>query len=248
MTLLYAHRGAALELPENTLPAFARALEVGASALELDVHRSRDGVLVVSHDPDGSRLAGVAGSISDLDWSELARWDMGARFVDRAGARSCAGQGIGPPRLLDVLRAFPDVPLNVDLKSGAADEAVALIHAEGAAERVCLASFSADTLRRVRALGYKGPTGMARAEVARLLALPASAQRGFLRPRGAAAQLPLSLARPWVVARCHALSLRVDFWTVNDEATARRLLALGADGIMTDDPRLLAPILNYKQS
>jgi glycerophosphoryl diester phosphodiesterase len=248
MALLYAHRGAAAELPENTLPAFARALEVGARALEMDVHATRDGVLVVSHDPDGARMAGVPRAIRDVSWDEVSRWDAGQGFVDAAGGRPFAGKGMGLPRFVDVVRAFPGTPLNVDLKASVAELAVELLRAERAEERVCLASFSAATMRRVRALGYRGTTGLARSEVAQLLALPALAQRGPLRPAGGAAQLPLSLARPWVIGRCKALGLRVDFWTANDEPTARRLLALGVDGIMTDDPRKLAPVVNDKQS
>ena len=117
MTTLYAHRGAAAELPENTLPSFARALELGADALELDVHATKDGVVVVSHDPDGARLCGVAAAIHEVSFAEVSRWDAGHGFVDARGGRPHAGRGIGMPRLLDVLRAFPGVPLNVDLKT-----------------------------------------------------------------------------------------------------------------------------------
>lgn len=231
MTTLYAHRGAAAELPENTLLSFERALEVGADALELDVHSTRDGVIVVSHDPGGERCFGVSQLICETGWDAISRW---GDEKNRA------------PRLLDVLRAFPGVPLNVDLKAGGADAAVELLRQEKAEERVTLASFSARTLRRVRALGYKGPTGLARSEVAQLLALPASVQRGPLAPAGQAAQLPTHLAQRWIIDRCKALRLRVDVWTVNDVATAERLIALGVDGIMTDDPRLLAPTVKRR--
>jgi glycerophosphoryl diester phosphodiesterase len=240
---LYGHRGAAAEQPENTLPSFALALELGADALELDVHCTRDGVIAVSHDPDGARMADVQAAIRDSTWDEVARWDAGWGFLDDAGGRPFAGRGIRFPRLEELLDAFPRTPLNIDLKAPVADEAVALLRRARAQERVCLTSFHGSTVRRVRALGYEGPTGLARSEVAWLLALPAAAQRGPLRPRGSAAQLPLSLARPWVIARCKQLGLRVDFWTVNDAGIARGLVALGADGIMTDDPRAIAPAL-----
>jgi glycerophosphoryl diester phosphodiesterase len=234
---IYAHRGAAAELPENTLPAFQRALDVGADALELDVHATRDGVIVATHDPDGLRCCGVARAVREADWSEVARWDAGAGFTDASGARPHAGCGICVPRLVDVIRAFPGVPLNVDLKADVPDLAVELLRRERAEERTTLTSFRASTVRRVRALGYAGPTGLARNEVARLLGLPTWLQRGPLRPAGNAAQLPLRFSTRAVVERCHALGLRVDFWTANDAETARRLAALGADGIMTDDPR-----------
>jgi len=220
---VYAHRGASLELPENTMPAFRRALELGADALETDVHVTSDGVLVTSHDPDGARVFDVHRRIADCPWAEVRSW--------------------GVPALEEVVASFPGVPINVDLKVPAADLAVELLHRLDAADRVTLASFRSSTLRRVRALGYRGATGLGRSEVARLVSLPTAAQRGPLALPGKAAQLPLSLAQPWVIRRCHALGLRVDYWTVNDPALARSLAALGADGIMTDDPGAIVAAL-----
>jgi len=220
---VYAHRGASRELPENTMPAFRRALELGVDALETDVHATADGVLVTAHDPDGARVFGVHRRIADCRWTEVRSW--------------------GVPSLQEVVESFPGVPINVDLKVPAAALAVELLHRLGAAERVTLASFRSSTLRQVRALGYRGPTGLGRSEVARLISLPAAAQRGRLAPPGKAAQLPLSLAQRWVIRRCHALGLRVDYWTVNEPALARSLGALGADGIMTDDPAAIVPAL-----
>ena len=147
------------------------------------------------------------------------------------------------PSLEEVVTSFPGVPINVDLKIDAAALAVALLRKLDAEEQVTLASFQSSTLRKVRALGYRGPTGLGRSEVARLLSLPAAAQRGPLAPPGSAAQLPLSLAKPWIIRRCHALGLRVDYWTVNEPALATSLVALGADGIMTDDPAVIVPAL-----
>src|SRR5437868_3127171 len=85
----------------------------------------------------------------------------------------------------------------------------------------------------VDALGYRGPTALSRAEAASALAFPAMLRRGPFRCRAQRAQLPLSLGKPWVVARMKALGLAVDFWTVDDPELARRLVAMGADGIMT---------------
>ena len=203
--------------------AFRRALELGADALETDVHVTHDGVIVVSHDPDGARIFGEPARIADSSWAEVRAW--------------------GIPSLEEVVTTFSGVPINVDLKIDAAAQAVALLRKLGAEDQVTLASFQSSTLRKVRALGYRGPTGLGRSEVARLLSLPAAAQRGPLAPPGRAAQLPLSLAKPWIIRRCHALGLRVDYWTVNEPALATSLVALGADGIMTDDPATIVPAL-----
>jgi glycerophosphoryl diester phosphodiesterase len=246
MTLLYAHRGAAAERPENTMVSFERAIELGAGALEFDVHGTRDGELVVSHDPDGARMCGVGAAFREVDWSEVKTWDAGRGFRARDGGRPWTDKGVRIPRFEEVVDAFPRVPLNVDLKAPVADAAVAMLKRRRAEGRVCLASFQRATMWRVRSLGYDGPTALASWEVAQVLALPAFAQQGALRPRATAAQLPISLGRAWVIARCHALGMRVDYWTVNDPALALKLIDLGADGIMTDDPALLVPALRGK--
>src|SRR4051794_600497 len=113
---LYAHRGAAAEQPENTLPSFALALELGADALEMDVHATSDGVLVVSHDSDGARMAGCNLPFRAVPWSLVREWDAGKGFVAPDGSRPFAGRGIHVPTLEEVVLAFPGVPLNVDLK------------------------------------------------------------------------------------------------------------------------------------
>ena len=122
-----------------------------------------------------------------------------------------------------------------------------VVNRAGAADRTLLASFRARTLRKVRRLGYPGKTGLAQSEVIRLLALPVRAL-SFFPLRGAAAQIPyrvygIDLGTRAVVNKCHALGLEVHYWTVNEPALATRLLDVGADAIMTDDPRAIAPVL-----
>ena len=124
---------------------------------------------------------------------------------------------------------------------------LALLRRHKAEQRVTLASFRARTLLAVRRRGYGGETALAQTEVAALLALPRRAIRA-LPFVGTAAQVPLKAGpirfdRVGFIDRCHDLGLRVDFWTVDDPAEARRLIALGADGVMTDDPARMAPAL-----
>ncbi|MGZ3419029.1 MAG: glycerophosphodiester phosphodiesterase family protein [Polyangiales bacterium] len=210
--ICYAHRGASAELPENTLPAFARALELGADALETDAYLSPDGKVVLAHDPPKS-------------WSDL-------------------------PTLMSALSECPGVTFNVDAKPESpalVDAMVGLIRRLGAQSRVRIASFHASNLRRVRALGYEGETGLVQTEVAKLVFQPMALLRRSP-VRGQAAQVPLRvgpirLDTASFIAKCHSLGLRVDYWTINDVATAQRLLALGADGIMTDDPKRIAPVV-----
>lgn len=244
--LVYAHRGASLELPENTIESFALALELGAGAIETDAHMTRDGRIVLSHDAIGERMAGVKRAIASVTWSELRGWDVGARFEPRPGAKSTPRGPYRIPLLEDALAAFPGVLFNVDAKQTEPDMIPALVRAIRSAraeDRVRIASFSAENLRRARDLGYTGETGLSAKELARIMFVPKSALR-WLRVDGHAAQVPrraygVSFASQRAIDRLHAAGVRVDFWTINDKAEADRLFAMGADGVMTDDPRAL---------
>jgi glycerophosphoryl diester phosphodiesterase len=244
---LYAHRGAARDLPENTLPAFRRALDVGATALETDVHLTRDGHVVISHDPTGERAAGVRRAVCDATLAEVRGWDVGRTF--RAARPEIGDAPFTAPTLEELLVEAPGVPINVDIKqheAAAVDAVVAVIRRLRAEERVLLTSFSSATIRRVRRLGYEGPTGLGQSEILRLAYGPELLLR--MAPlRGAAAQMPpragpLVLDRASLVAKAHALGLLVHYWTINEPAEAERLLEVGADGIMTDDPAAIAPV------
>lgn len=105
---IYAHRGASAVLPENTLPAFARALADGADALETDVHLSKDGHVIVHHDATGLRTASVSRKVRDTTLADLRRWEAG-HYMNVAGHHV--------PTLAELLEAFPRVPVNVDIKA-----------------------------------------------------------------------------------------------------------------------------------
>lgn len=246
---LYAHRGASAELPENTIPAFLRALEVGATAIETDVHRTRDGHVVISHDPTGEGAARVPRSIRTATLAEVKGWDVGCGPRVRRG-RAAPHARFTMPTLEEALEALPGVPFNVDIKQHDEDTAAAVVAAvrrASAEARVLLTSFDARTVQRVRRLGYRGPTGLGQAEVLRLLALPVAVLRAAPLA-GRAAQIPvragpIRLDRAALVAKAHRLGIEVHYWTINDPAEAERLLALGADAVMTDDPAAVAPVL-----
>ncbi len=247
---LYAHRGASAELPENTMPSFRRALEYGVDALELDVHLTRDGHPIVSHDPTAERMAGVARAWRDMDLAEAQRLDVGRGFVAGDGSRPHAGKGIHAPSLEELLIELPGVRLNIDVKQPEppmVKPLLTLLRRCKAEERVTLASFQTRTLLAIRRRGYGGETALGQPEVLALIATPAIVieRMPFI---GDAVQIPvragpLRFDRPAFIAKCHRLGMRVDFWTINDPAEARRLIALGADGIMTDDPAHMAPAL-----
>jgi glycerophosphoryl diester phosphodiesterase len=238
---LYAHRGASAERPENTMPAFERAVELGVDALELDVHLTRDDQLVVAHDDSCFRTTGTQLAWTELTMADVERLDAGWGFVTPDGDRPFAGKSIRAPRFEAVLEAFPNQRINVDIKG---DKSVAvmleLVRKRRAEERVTIASFQLRTLVEMRRKGFAGETALSMTEVATLAALPGLAWRQ-LPFTGTAAQVPthagpLRFDRPAFIAKCHSVGLRVDFWVIDDPDEAKRLLGLGADGIMTNDP------------
>jgi glycerophosphoryl diester phosphodiesterase len=247
MTLVYAHRGAAAELPENTLPSFRRALELGADALETDVHLTADGEIVATHDEDALRVAGVARAFDTATLETIRTWDAGHAFVGERGARPFVGQGFRIPTLGELLTELPAVRLNVDLKSEdprLVGRFLEVVRRHGAENRVVAASFFRSTLVNLRKSGWRGESSLARAEFVAWWLVPAWLRRGG--PPATRAQIPthsgiLRFATPRSLRKLHALGLRVDFWTINDPDEARALVTLGADGIMTDDPARIVP-------
>ena len=233
MVRLYAHRGAAAELPENTQPSFSRALEAGADALEMDVHLTRDWKVVVSHDPSGERMAGIPSLIQHCDLEEIKTWDAGLGFMTKDGERPFAGKDFEIPTLAEVLEAFPDVVINIDLKQhhpSMVDTTLEVIRRYQAEERVQIASFHLPTLLQVRRRGYPGVTVMAPAEVAFALFSPAFIVRRapFL---GCTAQLP---------TRAEFLRQSVDDMGITLGSNIPLHLLPGSDQL-TEIPRRLFP-------
>lgn len=246
--IVYAHRGANRELPENTIEAFRLALELGVDALETDVHLTRDGAVVVHHDATGARTSNVRAPIDSLSLADVRRWNLGFGFRAQSG-EGLVNATFRVPTFEELLDTFPGVRLNVDIKpeSPAATSAVVdVVRRHRAEERVLLTSFHDSVVAMVREIGYRGETGLARNEVLRLLAAPPGTPR-FLLPSGDRAQLPLrmgpvELVRPSFVRRLQRLGYKVDFWVVNDPADAARAREAEADGIMTDDPRRIVGV------
>lgn len=251
--VLFAHRGARKERPENTLLAFKHGLDLGADALEMDVHFTRDHVVVVHHDATLERTAGLPIAIRDVDWSALQHVDVGHTFRDEHGRTPFVGTRI--PRLEEVLAELPGVPLNIDLKPDSpelCDAVLSLLRQHRATESVRLASFSGKNLLRVRRAGYEGETSFG----PRGVALIASGAHRFLERLGElahAAQVPTHYGRvrldtPRFLRTIRALSAKLHFWTINDPHEAQRLLELGADGLVTDDVRALRPVFDRARS
>jgi glycerophosphoryl diester phosphodiesterase len=224
-----AHRGLALDAPENTLLAFAKALAVGVTHIETDVHVSADGVAMISHDPDLRRLTGRRATVAHLTAAELRRIDLGS--------------GQGYCSLAETLDGFPDVRFNIDIKTGGAVRpTVDAILGTDATRRVLIGSFSPERRKAaVRMLPGVATSVSARGAVAAVAAARAGSLTLLRRILHdvQAVQLPASvLGMAAFTARTlpafHAAGVEVHAWTINDPAEMDRLLALDVDGLVTD--------------
>jgi glycerophosphoryl diester phosphodiesterase len=248
---VYAHRGGAALRPENTIEAFDHGLALGADGLELDVHLSRDGVVVVHHDETLDRTTSVRGPIASYTADELARVDAGYWFRgDGLGEEfPFRGRGIGIPALRDVLRQYPDARLIVELKVNLpelARRAIDEIRTADAVERVALGSFGWRVLHEARLYEPRIPTGAATEET-RWALYRSRIGWPLWRTRYRELQVPersgdTTIVTPRFVAHAHRAGLPVKIWTVDDPDDMRRFIAWGADALITDRPDLAVPI------
>jgi glycerophosphoryl diester phosphodiesterase len=252
---IFAHRGDAAHFPENTLPSFQSAIEIGADVIETDVQQSKDGHFMIFHDDTIDRVTESRGRIGDYTLQELKRLDAGYRYSADGQSFPFRGKKITIPSLEEALREFPQQRFNVDLKAAAPSQAgdyCALIRRCNAAERVLTASEFTGNLKAVRSLLPEMATSASHREVAGVFFLYRSgllfAKKGLAAD---ALQIP-EFYRSWLVAspgmvrQVRRKGIRVHVWTVNAEADMRRLLNAGVDGIITDDPRLLKNVIESR--
>jgi glycerophosphoryl diester phosphodiesterase len=241
-----AHRGGAHAAPENTMAAFAHAVELGYRYLETDVHLTRDGVLVAFHDARLDRVTDRTGAIADLGLDEVRAADAGFAFT-ADGGRSFPfrARGVRVPHLEELLVRWPAARWSIDPKSDACVAPLALLLDRlGAWHRVCVGSFSDARLRSIRMLGgdgractSMGPRAVAVARVTSLAGAMAALHADCLQVPLRRGRLPI--VTPRFVRAAHRRGLPVHVWVVDDAPTMHRLLDLRVDGIMTDELELL---------
>jgi glycerophosphoryl diester phosphodiesterase len=227
------HRGASGEFPENTLPAFAAAIEAGAQMCELDVQLSRDGIAIVIHDETVNRTTNGVGAVAAMSLAELRALDAGIRFgAGFAGTRV--------PTLEEVLTLVKGrCALNVELKSADVEREVCrLLRAHGAISETIVSSFDWDALAAARRLEPALRLGVvADKRPDAMLAAAARLGAASVNPR-------FNLVTPALVGQGHRGGFKLLVWTVDKADEMDRMIALGVDGIMTNYPARLAARLN----
>ncbi|WP_223987665.1 glycerophosphodiester phosphodiesterase [Arthrobacter sp. NicSoilB8] len=241
-----AHRGFSLDGLENSMAAFRAAVDLGFRHLETDVHTTADGVLVLFHDKTLDRITAEQGRIADLPAAAVARARIG---------------GTEPiPRFEELVAAFPDVRLNIDVKDWNSVATLAsAIERHGLHDRVLVASFS-DRRRRAVLKRLSRPAASSAGTVSNAVfvllgpVLPVPLMTFVARRtlQGVhALQVPVRYGAVTVVTsgfirRAHRHGLQVHVWTVNEPAEMHRLLDLGVDGIVTDRADLLKAVLRER--
>ncbi len=256
--LLFAHRGGSALAPENTLPAFLNGVRFGADALELDIRLTADNQVVVFHDETLERTTNGSGKVRDHTLDELKQLDAGYHFTSDDGATyPFRDQGVTIPTLAEVYAAFPAHLINIDIKDPlpeAAEQLAEVIEQAGTTDRTIVGSFHNDILTQFRNLAPNVATAASEGETRAFYLLNLVGLGRLHRPLGDVYQIPTSagpaqLATPRFISNAHRLNQAVHYWTIDDPDEMRRLLEMGADGIITDRPDLALEIfqeLGYK--
>lgn len=253
----FAHRGASLIAPENTLEAFRLAARSGAGGLELDVHMTSDGRIVVIHDDTVDRTTEGTGLVRRMTLHEIRNLDAGYRFTPDGGtAYPYRGKGVRVPELGEVLREFPDHKVNIDIKEeqpGVEEALLETIRGTDAKDRVLVVSEMTSVVERVRELaGNSISTGASRKEIRDFYRLSRLRLEFLARPPYDALQVPVEyggreVVTPRFINAAHDRGVRVDVWTIDEPDEMRRLLDLGVDVIMTNRPEVLEGVLGGRR-
>ena len=250
--LVFAHRGGGGLYPENTLGAFEYSAQMGVDFLELDVHSTSDGALVVMHDASVNRTTDGQGKINELTLSALKKLDAGYLFT-RDGGKTFPfrGRGITIPTLQEIFDALPNIKFNIEPKQvepSIIKPLCELIRSRNMTEKIIVGSFRQTAIDEFRAECPEAATSATPSEATTFLAMYKTGLGANYSPPMQALQIPQNLGSLQVISKdfietAHKLNLQVHVWTINEPADMQRLIDLGVDGIMTDYPDRLLEIL-----
>ena len=229
-----AHRGGSLEAPENTLEAFKYSLDIGCEYIETDVQLSSDGIPYIFHDDDLKRILGRDVAFNSMSSSEI---DILIIF-----------QKYAIPTLEAALLTFPEALFQIDLKTDeVAMPALKIIKKCAAMQRVCIASFNSDRLKRVNEAYPEVCLSMGPKEILKLLLSSFKLYSKDI--PGNCLQIPiyhygLKLVTQRFVNYVQGRGLKIVVWTINDQKIMQALIDIGVDGIITDRPSVLKELLS----
>lgn len=256
--LLISHQGGEHLAPSNTIPAFDLAREYSTDVMETDIHMTKDGHLVAIHDATVDRTTNGTGRVDSFNLAELQKLDAGYHFKDLDGKYSYRGKGVYVPTLEELFERYgKDYYFNVEIKARYPQEEESqieqklweLIKKFNMQSKVIVNSFDNSIVQSYEkhAKG-ESPLGAGRKEVTKFVVTSKAFLKGFYRPSSQVLQIPtedsgINLKSKSLIDDAHRLNMQVHYWTINDKATMKELIELGADGIMTDRPDLLLEVM-----
>jgi glycerophosphoryl diester phosphodiesterase len=253
--LVIAHQGGDGIRPGDTMVAFEHAVQIGADVLEMDAHITRDGQIVLMHDEKIDRTTNGTGLIEDQTLEELKQLDAAYQWSNDDGKTfPYRGQGIQVPTLEELFQKFPNMRYVIEIKltRNPIDKPLCtLIRRYNMQDRVVIASFHDEAMRRFRETCPEVATSASRGEVTKFVLLGKILLSGLVTPQYESIQPPYdpqeSMNIPIMTKRfireAHAKNISVEPWTVDDPELMKQYIAWGVDGIMTDQPDLMLEVL-----
>ena len=250
--LVIAHQGGDGIWPGDTLFAYQNATELGVDVLEMDIHITSDGVLVLMHDETVDHTTDGTGEIESMTLAEIKRLDAGYDWTpDEGKTFPFRGQGITVTALEEIFQAFPDKHMTIEIKKSNASMSKPfcdLIHQYNMQDKVLAASFYDDKLKEFRAECPEVATSSAKQETTRFVLMSKAFLAGFYSPIFISLQVPeesggITVMTESFVKASHSRGLAVEVWTINDTETMQKLIDWGVDGIITDRPDLMLKLL-----
>lgn len=252
--LVMAHQGGDGLRPSNTMAAFENAVELGVDVLEMDVHLSADGELVLIHDATVDRTTDGAGAVASMSLAELKSLDAGFNWPTLEGHELAKttpyrGQGMEIPTLDEVLAAFPQMLFNIEIKPKGIETALALcdkLRAFDAADRTLVASFNDDAMDAFRQACPEVLTSSPRSEITIVYAFSRLQLEDLVSAPSSAFQVPIEdggffLMTDDFVDATQDRGMLIHAWTINEPDDIALVLAVDVDGVITDYPdRVLA--------
>jgi glycerophosphoryl diester phosphodiesterase len=248
--LVVAHRGGASLAPENTLGAFAKALEIGVDQLECDVHLSKDGELVIMHDPDLARTTDGNGFIYQMNYADIRKLNAAAKFKTSPWPYEPVPT-LG--EVLDLTKGKAQIQIEIKVEkiwgryTGIEQKVIDAVNARGMVDDVIIISFDFPTIVEIKALDPRFKTGalLSGTTLSQNSKTPhADFVAQVIRETGADYIMPSSAGvSDLLINAVHERGLKIGVWTVNSESEMRRMAEWGVDAITTNDPVLLKQVL-----
>lgn len=243
--LVIAHQGGDGLWPGNTMYAFERAVALGVDMLEMDMHSSADGVLVLMHDHTVERTTNGSGEINSLTLAQIKQLDAGYDWsADNGATYPYRGQGVVVPTVEELFTTFPDMRLNIEIKQVEPSIGAPfcdLIRAYNMRDKVLVGSFNAQAMNEFRQACPEIATSAAQDEAIRFFILHKLLLSPTFSPTSHSLQLPpqrfgIQILSPRFIQNAQKRNLKIYAWTINDTQQMQQLLASGIDGIVTDYP------------